>query len=153
MQLISSNSFDYSSVRMETLFTEMIELFTETGNGVVSGQVDALEQAAMGNGEWGICDGGEEDGLGIWLLAEEGTLVLYSSGAIAKFDFDFDEADYLGEDAEGDDKYDLFYNLLKEFLPEDVIPDKLPFDEDAEGEKLSNDVSEGDESDDNDEDE
>lgn len=118
----------YPSNELEDLFIALFEEFDKTQNSRVVGiTVDALEQAANGNGEWGVFINTSGE-VGIWTLAEiEGTFVAYCNGNTESCAFDWAEVDY-GVDIDPSDAYGLIYTVLNRYLPEEVMIDRVVVD-------------------------
>lgn len=125
----------YPDERIEALFTDLIEQFDDTGNPRLDGPLDALLVVEEGNGTWGVLVSPEGE-MGIWFLADEGTITLYINGNTEMVDVATEE-DYLQQ--EGESLYDWFWRILEASLPVDVCPEKIPLDVAAiEGEELAN---------------
>lgn len=124
----------YPDERYEALFLELFEAFDETGNPRQDGPVDALVVNEEGNGTWGVVV--NEDGeMGIWMLADTGTIVFYINGNVEYIDVDLEE-DYVIQSDEH--VYDHAHRVMEVFLPEDVMPERIPGDDaEEEGERLS----------------
>lgn len=134
----------YPDERYEALFQELFEAFDETGQPRLDGPVDALVAGEEGYGTWGVTV--NEDGeMGVWMLADTGTIIFYINGNVEYIDVDLEE-DYVMQPDEH--LYNHAHRVMEIFIPEDAMPDRIPDDDvEQEAEELSHkpDVSDDDE--------